>query len=227
MKKILIIAAHPDDEILGCGGLIAKYINSGATFKVLFMGEGSSCRFSNPSDSKISSAISERNKFAAQAMKLLGIDNFQFFNLPCGRFDSVPIIEINKLIENAINDFQPDSIFTHSIDDANNDHQIIFRATLMATRPCAFPFVSRVFSYEVPSSSEFAYTTQFAPNVFEDLSAEALGMKWQALKCYESEIRDFPFPRSEKGIHALAMYRGMQCGAYFAEGYRLIREYRR
>jgi LmbE family N-acetylglucosaminyl deacetylase len=227
MKKILIIAAHPDDEVLGCGGLIAKYINSAVRFRILFIGEGSSCRFSNPLDAEASSAISLRNESAKKAMKLLGVEDFQFFNLACGRLDQVPIIEINKLIESEIDSFKPDSIYTHSIDDANNDHQIVFRATLMATRPCAFPFVERVLSYEVPSSSEFAYTTQFAPNIFEELSFGQLSIKWQALQCYESEIRPFPFPRSERGIETLAMYRGMQCGATFAEGYKLIREYRR
>jgi LmbE family N-acetylglucosaminyl deacetylase len=172
MKRALIIAAHPDDEILGCGATISKYKAKGVDFSVLFIGEGSSCRFINLAEELVGKAKEMRKKSAHQALNLLGIQDFEFHDLPCGRFDQVPIIEINKLIEAAITRFSPDTVFTHSSVDANNDHQIVFRSTLMATRPGAQNAVATVLSYEVLSSTEWSYGTPFTPNIIEEISDE-------------------------------------------------------
>jgi len=225
MKRILIIAAHPDDETLGCGGLISKYRQRDIEFKVLFLGEGSTCRFSDPSDAEALVAIEVRTKSACLAMDFLGIQNFEFHDLPCGRFDQVPIIIINKIIEDSIRDFKPDTVITHSSNDANNDHKIVFNATIMATRPGAQNHVSRLLSYEVLSSSEWAFLNTFNPNYFEEISEEDLARKWQALNLYESEVRSYPFPRSSEGMRALAMTRGMQAGVAYAEAFHLVREF--
>lgn len=224
-KRVLIIAAHPDDDILGCGGFIAKYQPLGVQFRVVFIGEGSSCRFKDLDDQGVNSAILMRNSFAKKALNLLGIVDYEFNNLPCGRFDQIPLLEINKLIERNINLFQPDTIFTHSSDDANMDHKIVFSSTLIATRPGALFLVPRLMTYEVLSSTEWAFNKTFQPNFYEALDETSLQKKCEALMCYESEVRPFPFSRSEEGIKTLARYRGMQSGNLYAEAFSLIREF--
>ncbi len=227
MKRVLIIAAHPDDEILGCGGLICKYQALGVLFKILFIGEGSSCRFEEPKSNEAKIGIKQRNSSAIRSLKSLGIVDVEFNNLPCGRLDQVPIISINKIIENVINTFLPDTVITHSPYDVNNDHKIVFNATIMATRPAAQNVVNKVMSYEVLSSSEWAYVQSFTPNYFEELTEKDVESKWQALSYYETEIKNYPFPRSRDGVRALAMIRGMQSGVKFAEAFHLIRKFQK
>ena len=171
--------------------------------------------------------IEQRNSSAIRALKSLGIIDVEFNNLPCGRLDQVPIISINKIIENAINTFLPDTVITHSPYDANNDHKIVFNATIMATRPAAQNIVNKVMSYEVLSSSEWAYVQSFTPNYFEELTEKNVESKWQALSHYETEIKNYPFPRSRDGVRALAMIRGMQSGVKFAEAFHLIRKFQK
>lgn len=222
MKKILIIAAHPDDDILGCGGIMSKFKDK-STFKVVFIGEGSTCRFNSPNLPEAKDEIMIRNRFAEQALDHLGIKKFSFKNLPCGRFDSIPLIEINKLIEIEIKDFEPDTIFTHSNTDCNKDHVKVNESTIIATRP-GFG-VKNVFSYEVLSSTEWGFKRPFNPNVFFSLSKNNVDDKCKALNFYKSEIKDYPFPRSVEGIHALAQRRGMQAGNYYAEAFELVRQF--
>jgi LmbE family N-acetylglucosaminyl deacetylase len=225
MKRVLIVAAHPDDEVLGCGGLIAKLRPQGVEFKVVFVGEGSSCRYDSPEDPRCGPAIHERNAAAVRALGLLQVQQHVFHDLPCGRFDQVPIITINKIIEAAVASFAPDTVLTHSPHDANNDHRIVFRAAVMATRPGARNHVARLLSFEILSSSEWSYDEPFKPSWFVELSEEQLARKWQALAAYDSEVRSYPFPRSAEGVRALAMMRGMQSGVRYAEAYQLVREF--
>lgn len=226
MKRVLVVAAHPDDEVLGCGATISKYSRHGVQFMVLFIAEGSSCRYVDPACAESVAAIAARTKQAVNALAMLNVDDYHFNNLPCGRLDQVPIIEINKLIEQAINKFDPDTLLTHSIHDANNDHRIVCRATIMATRPGAKNRVARLLSYEVLSSSEWAFGEAFAPTSFEQIEEQDLTLKCKALKAYETEVKEYPFPRSEQGVRALAMSRGMQAGVPIAEAFYLIREFR-
>lgn len=225
MNKVLIIAAHPDDDILGCAGLMSKYKGQ-IEFKVTFIAEGSSCRFNKQQieEKDVKKAIKTRNTFATQALETLGVQNYSFYNLPCGRLDQVAIIDINKIIENEIQEFKPDTIFTHSNEDANNDHIIIHRATQMATRPGSDILVEKVYAYEVLSSSEWRFTHTFSPNYFESLSKKDVLNKWVALRQYESEVKAFPYPRSEEGVFTLAKYRGMQSSNAYAEAFKLIRQ---
>ena len=224
MRRVLIISAHPDDEILGCGGFIAKYSPHGVVFKILFIGEGSTCRFDNPNSDEALKAIESRNRSASEALAILGVKDIEFSNLACGRFDQIPIILINKIIEKSIAEFIPDLVLTHSSCDANNDHKIVCNATIMATRPGAQNHVKTVMSYEILSSSEWSFCQTFSPNYFEALSEVEVEAKWNALSLYESEIKNYPFPRSRDGIKTLAMMRGMQAGFRFAEAFQLIRK---
>jgi LmbE family N-acetylglucosaminyl deacetylase len=226
MKRVLIIAAHPDDESLGCGATISKYSRRGADFMVLFIAEGSSCRYESPACAGSKDAIAQRTHQAINALSLLGVKDYQFNDLPCGRLDQVPIIEINQIIERAVIKFNPDTVLTHSDLDANNDHRIVHRSTIMATRPSAENRVARLLSYEVLSSSEWAYGEAFLPTSFEQIEEHDLVLKCQAMAAYEAEVKDYPFPRSERGIRAQAMSRGMQAGVPLAEAFHLIREFK-
>lgn len=227
MKRVLVIAAHPDDEILGCGGLISKYQSRGVIFKIIFIGEGSTCRFDDPGCDDGLNAIKQRNSASIKALSYLNIGDVEFNNLPCGRLDQTPIILINKIIEKAIKGFMPDTVLTHSQYDANNDHKIVFHSTVMATRPGAKNHVNTLMSYEVLSSSEWAYVDTFIPNYFEELTKRDVESKWHALSLYETEIKSYPFPRSSDGIKVLAMMRGMQSGFKYAEAFHLIRTFHR
>jgi LmbE family N-acetylglucosaminyl deacetylase len=226
MKRVLVIAAHPDDEVLGCGATIAKYSRRGVHFMVLFIAEGSSCRYADPCCAESVAAIEARNQHSANAMALLGVKDYHFKNFPCGRLDQVPIIEINKSIEYAIGKFNPDTVLTHSALDVNNDHRIVCRATIMATRPATHKRVLRLLSYEVLSSSEWAFDEAFAPNSFEQIEEQDLILKWQSLAAYDTEVKAYPFPRSEQGVRAQAMIRGMHAGVPLAEAFHIIREFR-
>jgi len=226
MDKVLIIAAHPDDEVLGCGGLLSKYQHSETEFKVIFLAEGTSCRYSDKemASDEVQSQILRRNNFGINALKYVGVKSHSFYNLPCGRLDTIPILEINKIIEGEIEEFQPDVVFTHSENDANNDHRIINNSTIMATRPIPGSCVKTVFTYEISSSTEWNFgQKRFDPNYFIELSEQNVENKIAAFLCYSSEVRAFPFPRSPEGIKNNCINRGMQAGVKYAEAYKLIR----
>jgi LmbE family N-acetylglucosaminyl deacetylase len=220
INKALIIAAHPDDDILGCGGIISK-LSPNTQFKVVFIAEGSTCRFNNPKCSEALNALNKRNKHALMALEFLKVKNYSFYNLPCGKLDQVSQLEINKIIESEIKSFSPDTVFTHSNCDSNKDHHKVYDATIIATRPGSG--VKNVLSYEVLSSTEWGFDKVFTPNIFYPLSQKDINNKWEALKFYETEIKKFPYPRSKRGIQSLASYRGMQSGNEYAEAYKLIR----
>ncbi len=221
-KRVLIVVAHPDDEILGCGGLLAKYSKTSA-FRVVFIAEGSSCRFEATEESEISAAIQARTESAISALKSLGVRDIHFTNKVCGKLDQTPILELNKCIEKHISEFKPTSIISHSAKDANSDHRRVSEAALMATRPGALNTVTNLFACEILSSSEWAFLESFSPNYFITLTQEDLHKKISALEIYESEIREFPFPRSARGVTTLAQFRGMQSAQEFAESFQLIR----
>ena len=226
MNNILVISAHPDDDILGCGGTLSKLARSGSKIRVIFIAEGTTCRFNNCEivSDEIKIAIKNREDCARRALSSLDIDDFCFYNLPCGRLDQVPIIEINKIIENEIMNFQPDTIFTHSHKDANSDHRRVIESVIMATRPGAQNLVKRVYSYEILSTTEWKFIDSFRPNYFIKLNKSDIDSKITAFKHYSSESRQFPFPRCSKGIKTLANMRGMQCGQKYAEAFEIVRE---
>ena len=221
MKKALIVAAHPDDEMLGCGGIMSRFADS-VDFSVVFIAEGTTCRFDSADAEKYASEIQTRNNQAVQALKKIGISNVTFNNLPCGRLDQVAQVTINKIIEAEIARFQPDTVFTHWNADSNTDHQKVHRATIIATRP-GVSSVNNVLCYEVLSSTEWNFSTAFCPNMFYERGKQDVENKCSAMNEYGTECRPWPFPRSEKGIKTLAMTRGMQGGYTFAEAFRVMR----
>jgi len=221
-NKTLVVVAHPDDEVLGCGGVIARF-SKGDNFRVVFIAEGSTCRFSKVDSPEARLAITQRTDSAIKAMNSLSVKQVYFHDLPCGQLDTVPILSINKIIEKHIEEFLPETLITHSSKDANSDHRRVAEAALMATRPGALNRVSNLLSAEIPSSSEWSFVEVFTPNVFVPLSKEQVEAKSHALMMYESEVRDYPFPRSERGLMTLAQYRGMQSANEYAEAFTLVR----
>ena len=217
-EKILIIAAHPDDEILGCGGFMSKYANQ-VEFAVVFIAEGDSCRFNN---SELTPLILKKNKHreecAKKALGLFNITDVAFNNLPCGRLDGIDILDINKIIEKKILSFKPSIVFSHYSDDINNDHRIVSRSVEMSIRPVN-DFDVNVLSFETLSSTEWNLQNPFNPNTFVQLSEDDVKNKIDAIKIYDSEIREFPHSRSEGGIKCLSQYRGMQAGVNYAEAF--------
>ncbi len=224
-KNILIIAAHPDDDILGCGAAINKFQSTKTKINVLFIAEGTSCRYKHlhKDTEKIKKDIEIRNNFAKKSLKYLKVNKYKFLNLPCGRLDTMPLIEITKKIEQYINQIKPDTVFTHSNLDNHNDHRIVSRATMQATRPNVLNQVKNVIFYEVPSSSEWSFVENFNPNFFLSLSEKNLNAKIRAMNIYKTEIKKYPFPRSKEGIKSFAMYRGMQSGNKYAEAFKIVR----
>ena len=227
-NKALIIAAHPDDDILGAGGFMSKF-SSSREIRVIFLSEGTSCRFSKEeiikNKEKVNEETNYRNDCAVEALKVLGISDYHFYNLPCGRLDNEPLIDLNKMIENEISSFEPDIILTHSEDDVNNDHKIVFNSVLTATRPQPRSKLKHLLSFEILSSSEWRFTKCFIPNIFIELTEKDIKRKWEALSKYDTEIQEYPYPRSKKGLEVLANYRGMQRGSEFAEAYRVVRSF--
>ncbi|WP_339859768.1 PIG-L deacetylase family protein [Thalassospira alkalitolerans] len=225
-ERILVVAAHPDDEVLGCGGVISKARSVNIPVRVIFLAEGITARFA-PEDfdsQEVRSKIDRRHRNGTKAMKLLGVDEKEiFFNTRyCCRLDSVPQIDITKEIEDHIHDFLPTKIYTHSEADANVDHRCAFWSMLAASRPIPSRPTVDVLTFEVLSSTEWNPTVPFAPNVFVDIS-QWLEAKLAAMVAYEDEMHLAPHPRSEEVIRALATYRGTQCGVKAAEGFRLVR----
>lgn len=225
MNRVLVVVAHPDDEVLGCGATIHKIIRGGGVVRVLVLGEGSSCRYPKEmlGSEQVRTEISQRRQFADEALAVLGVVDAVFGDLPCGRFDTVPIIDIGKQIEAQIADFRPDTVITHFGGDANSDHRLTLSAVIAATRPVPNAAVRTVLSFETPSSTEWRFVECFQPNFFVDVCAE-LDVKLAAFDCYyETEGRPYPFPRCAEGLRTLAQYRGMQSGTSYAEAFAIIR----
>jgi LmbE family N-acetylglucosaminyl deacetylase len=216
--KILIIAAHPDDEILGCGGFLSKYANQ-VEISIVFIAEGDSCRFDSPElTQEVLKKINHREECAREALSIFNISNIDFNRLPCGRLDRGDIIDINKIIEKKISSFKPSILLSHYSHDTNNDHRIVSRSVEMSTRPLNNHDIN-TFSFEILSSTEWNLHNPFKPNTFVKLSADDVNNKIKAIGLYDGEIREFPHSRSADGIKTLSQYRGMQVGVNYAEAY--------
>lgn len=225
MKKILVIAAHPDDEVLGCGGTIARYADEGSTVSVMILGEGVTSRDEERQRSKRGLELRNLKEQSINACKILGVNYTSVYDLPDNRFDTVPLLDVVKLIEKEIAERKPEVIFTHSKSDLNIDHAITHRAVLTATRPVPGQPVKELYAFEVPSSTEWAFGSfgSFNPNIFVDIK-DYLVLKIKGMAAYGGESREFPHPRSAQALGALAEYRGGMAGFEAAEAFELIRK---
>jgi LmbE family N-acetylglucosaminyl deacetylase len=221
--SILVVAAHPDDEVLGCGGTIARLTREGQDAYIAILGEGITSRYEERNEAGLALVESLR-ECSLQAAELLGAKDLFSYELPDNRFDTVPLLDVIKIIEELIARLQPTVIYTHCGGDLNVDHAIVHRALLTATRPQAGQPVKAIYAFEVPSSTEWAFDqfSPFQPNVFVNIST-SLEIKIQAMALYESEARPFPHPRSPQALRALACWRGSTVGLEAAEGFELVR----
>jgi LmbE family N-acetylglucosaminyl deacetylase len=210
MMKILIISAHPDDEVLGMGATIKK-LSSSNNIHLCVVSEGATAQYKNPK------MIQVRKDACKKSAKVLGISKITFLDLPDMQLDSIPQLKINQLLEEIIEKTKPVKIYTTPNTDLNKDHQIVFDSTLIAARPSSST-VKEIYSYELPGFTR----EPFSPNVFVDIS-KFLDFKINAFKLYKSEVKKFPHPRSIVSIKNLAKIRGVESGLHLAESFKLIR----
>ncbi len=222
MKRILVVAAHPDDEVLGCGGTIAKLINEGYQVYTLILGEGITSRDEKRNAKKRGREIKELRKQVYTANEIMGVKKVFIYDFPDNRFDTVPFLDIVKIIEKLKNKLKPNIVFTHHEKDLAIDHQIVYRAVITAARPLKEETVKEIYSFEIPSSTEWCYPLRFSPDVFFDIS-KSIGIKLKAIKKYKTELREFPHPRSLGGIKLNAEYWGMRTGLKYAEAFQAAR----
>lgn len=222
-KKILIIAAHPDDEVLGCFGTVARLIKEGYMAYTLILGEGKTSRDERRTIENKKSDIELLNTEIQRANELIGVKKVFIENFPDNRFDSVDLLDIIKVISKVKEEVQPDVIFTHYDNDLNIDHQITYKAVVTATRPMEEECVKEIYSFEILSSTEWNYPLSFNPDTFVDIT-KTLDLKIDAMKEYNSELCEFPHPRSIDGIELNAKYQGMRVGKKYVEAFKTVRK---
>lgn len=226
-KRILVITAHPDDELLGCGATIFQHSQKGDIIEAVILGEGITSRSDLRNREEVDSEIQNLRKNIESARNILGISKTYVFDFPDNRFDSVALLDIVKAVEKIKSEFKPDVIFTHFENDLNIDHRITYNAVLTACRPMEDETVKEIYSFEVPSATEWQVSSSnniFNPNYFVEISEEALSKKLKAMACYESESRKYPHPRSPKALKIISQRWGINVGRKFVESFILVRK---
>ncbi len=218
--NILIIVAHPDDEVLGCFGTVEKLIKQGYEAYTLILGEGKTSRDEYRNLSNKQDEISELQNEIIKANNIIRVKKVFIETFPDNRFDGVELLDIVKVISKVINDVKPEIIFTHFENDLNIDHQITYKAVITATRPMDNCFVKEIYSFEILSSTEWNYPLSFSPDTFFEIE---INNKQKAMLEYKSELRDFPHPRSIEGIELNAKYNGMRVGKKYVEAFKSVR----
>jgi LmbE family N-acetylglucosaminyl deacetylase len=223
-KSILILVAHPDDEVLGCGGTIAKLVDEGAIVNVAFLADGVFSRIGEESARQLE--LTARRTAAQRACIILGVKSVSFGDFPDNRMDTIPLLDITQAVEVLIAKHQPEMIFTHHAGDVNIDHRRLHEAVVTACRPQQGHSVKTLLCFEVPSSTEWQLpgsAPAFMPNWFVDISP-TLDRKLAALEAYADELRAWPHPRSRQGVEHLAHWRGATVGVDAAEAFVLGRQ---
>ena len=226
-KRIMIVVAHPDDELLGLGATMNKLIAEyNVTTHVVILGEGITSR----SDSRDSEAwkkeLDTHKKNIHAAKECIGYHSVSIHDLPDNRFDAVNLLDIVKIIEKEKNEFKPTVVFTHHGGDLNIDHQKTFEAVITATRPMENELVNTIITFETPSGTEWQASTDprhFIPNLFIEVSEKNINAKVKGMESYEFEKRKYPHPRSPEALKIQAQGWGISVGKAFAEAFVLIR----
>jgi LmbE family N-acetylglucosaminyl deacetylase len=225
MKKILVVASHPDDEVLGLGGTIRKHVNNGNVVECVILGEGMTSRTLKREDTD-KKVLDELKSTTMKSAEIIGYNKVHFSNLPDNRFDSIDLLDIIKEVDKYIQFTNPDIIYTHHYGDLNIDHRKTFQAVITACRPVGEYSVKEIYCFETPSSTEWNFTygdSIFKPNVFIDVE-DTLQAKIDAMACYVSELRDYPHPRSLKALEVIAARWGTVVGKKYVEAFELIRK---
>lgn len=221
--KVLIVVAHPDDEILGMGGTLLKHQNSGDEIFIHILTDGHSSRLNETTTTKKNSEpIKRRLESARYVAKQLGAIKIHIDSFKDQMLDNYPLIKIVKAIEFFSKEIDPDIVYTHFGGDVNMDHRITFLAVLTAFRPVNKNTPSKILCAEIPSSTEWG-DIKFNPNYFVDIS-DFLDSKTKLLSCYDYEMKEFPHPRSIEAIKNHSYNCGSVISAKAAEAFFLIRE---
>lgn len=222
--RALVVAAHPDDEVLGCGGTVARLLSSGREVHLLILGGVTTSRYRNKSreESWKKEAFEGEAEKCAKLLRVTSLSRFEFKD---NRFDCVPLINIIKSIEKVKAKVRPDLVLTHDFSDLNIDHRLTHQAVLTAFRPEEKYKLNAIAAFEIPSSTECQdqEMLSFRPNCYVDITSY-IDKKMMAMKCYRSELKKHPHPRSLKGIEFLASKRGAEICRDYAEAFRIIRE---
>lgn len=225
MKTALVVAAHPDDEVLGCGATMARLAHEGWAVHVLIVAEGATSRTDKRDPTLHEEALSELAQCAQKANAVLGAASVTLLTLPDNRMDGMDLLDVVKIVESAIAAHQPSLVLTHHVGDVNVDHVILHKAVVTACRPQPGHPVKTLLFFEVASSTEWQPSGSgmpFAPNCFYDVT-QFLDKKLQALDAYKPEMRAFPHPRSVEAVTHLARWRGATAGHAAVEAYMLGR----
>lgn len=209
--NILVLAAHPDDEVLGMGSTIKK-LSKKNKIHLCVVTDGASAQYT---DNKM---IEERKKSCLKCGKILGISTFDFLNFEDMKLNSHNELAINQALEKIIKKYKPEIIYTTPNNDVNSDHKKLYESTIVASRPYSNK-IKKLLCYEIPGS----VFSPFQPNIFENIDEE-FKIKVKGFRCYKSEVRKFPHPRSIKALETIAIQRGIESGCKKSEAFKLIRE---
>ncbi|SFP33184.1 N-acetylglucosaminyl deacetylase, LmbE family [Ectopseudomonas composti] len=218
-KVVLVVAAHSDDEVLGCGGTIARHVDEGDTVYAVFLADGISSR-----EGAGVAELNKRMEASEHARQILGITKNYYLGLPDNRLDTLPLIEVIQPLEQVVSEIKPHIIYTHHFGDLNVDHRIAHQAVMTACRPLPGGSVREIYTFQVMSSTEWNSPgyMPFLPQCAVDVSSY-LEVKEAALKAYEHEMRAYPHSRSVSHLIALAQHNGAMHGFMAAEVFMIAR----
>lgn len=226
-KRILLVVAHPDDELLGLGATMHKLINEHeCTIHVIILGEGLTSRSDNRDTQLWEKEMETHRQNIKEAQSVIGYQSLSIYDFPDNRFDSVALLDIIKVIEKEKATFKPEIIFTHHGGDLNIDHQRTFEAVITSCRPMAHEMVKTIITFETPSGTEWRASTDprhFIPNLFFNVSKADVDAKIKGMQCYEYEKRLYPHPRSPLALTIQAQRWGISVGCEYAEAFCLVR----
>jgi LmbE family N-acetylglucosaminyl deacetylase len=224
VRRVLTVAAHPDDEILGCGGSMAAHIDAGDEVSILILGEGLTSRAASRADAD-RSTLPDLKRDAQTASRAIGVHDVTLLDFPDNRFDSVDLLDVVKAVEQVKARVRPDVVYVHHWGDLNIDHRVTFDAVMTACRPLPGERTVSIYAYEVPSSTGWAApsaASAFVPTHFVDITG-LVEKKIAAMESYASERRAWPHPRAPEAIQSWARYRGSLVGVDAAEAFVTVR----
>lgn len=226
-KRIMVVVAHPDDELLGLGATMHKLIKEqGTIVHVVILGEGITSRSDTRDTEKWKEVLAEHHRNINSAGSHIGYESIHTYDFSDNRFDSHALLDIVKVVEKEKEEFKPEVIFTHNAGDLNIDHQLTFQAVMTATRPMEDEVVTTIICFETSSATDWQYSNhpeQFHPNYYVGIGEEDLQAKLDAMSEYKFENRPYPHPRSLKALRTLAEYRGYTSGNQMAEAFEIVR----
>ena len=218
-ERVVVIGAHPDDELLGAGGTLVRHVLAGDEVHAIVVADGARSRY--PAE-----FAATLEKQARRAAEVIGFTSLQLLSLPDQRLDTLPLIVLTQRLEGVLDEIDPNIVYTHFPEDVNADHGLVARCAWTACRPYSRPHVRKFAVFETPSSTEWAWPMpgrELRPNLFVDVT-DTLETKIAAMECYETELRDYPHPRSSRALRERAAYWGSHVGRPAAEPFAVLRE---